>query len=92
MLVIISRLKNFFHQFKSIRIQSLGVLVVIGIVPLIIFSLVLLNVYRTRSISQRISEIQVRGNVISNLIVGSGYLTADIPADFLFPPEQCEWP
>ena len=77
MLVIISRLKNFFHQFKSIRIQSLGVLVVIGIVPLIIFSLVLLNVYRTRSISQRISEIQVRGNVISNLIVGSGYLTAE---------------
>ncbi|MDD7349728.1 MAG: HAMP domain-containing sensor histidine kinase [Clostridiales bacterium] len=50
---------------------------VIGIVPLIIFSLVLLNVYRTRSISQRISEIQVRGNVISNLIVGSGYLTAE---------------
>lgn len=77
MLVIISRLKNFFHQFKSIRIQSLGVFVVIGIVPLIIFSLVLLNVYRTRSISQRISEIQVRGNVISNLIVGSGYLTAE---------------
>ncbi|MCI5882928.1 MAG: HAMP domain-containing histidine kinase [Eubacterium sp.] len=33
--------------------------------------------YRTRSISQRISEIQVRGNVISNLIVGSGYLTAE---------------
>ncbi|MDD5993988.1 MAG: ATP-binding protein [Clostridiales bacterium] len=52
-------------------------MVVIGIVPLIIFSLVLLNVYRTRSISQRISEIQVRGNVISNLIVGSGYLTAE---------------
>lgn len=81
MLAIISKLKNFFHQFKSTRVQSLGVLVIIGIIPLIIFSVVFLNVFRSRSISQRISEIQVRGNVISNLIVGSGYLAAGEPSE-----------
>ena len=81
MLAIISKLKNFFHQFKSTRGQSLGVLVIIGIIPLIIFSVVFLNVFRSRSISQRVSEIQVRGNVISNLIVGSGYLAAGEPSE-----------
>ena len=55
----------------------MGVLILIGVVPLIIFSLIFLNMYRTRNISQRISEIQVRGNVISNLIVSSGYLTSE---------------
>ena len=81
MLAIISKLKNFFHQFKSTRVQSLGVLVIIGIIPLIIFSVIFLNVFRSRSISQRVSEIQVRGNVISNLIVGSGYLAAGEPSE-----------
>lgn len=55
----------------------MGVLIVIGVVPLIIFSIVFLNMYRTRNISQRISEIQVRGNVISNLIISSGYFTSE---------------
>ncbi|MCM1245111.1 MAG: ATP-binding protein [Roseburia sp.] len=60
---------------KSLHIQSMGVLILIGIVPLIIFSLIFLNTYRTRNISQRISEIQVRGNVIANLIMSSAYFT-----------------
>lgn len=53
----------------------MGVLILIGVIPLIIFSLILLNTYRTRNISQRISEIQVRGNVIANLILSSAYFT-----------------
>ena len=55
----------------------MGVLILVGVVPLIVFSFVFLNMYRTRNITQRISEIQVRGNVISNLIVSSGYLTSE---------------
>lgn len=77
MLAIISKLKEKLNVFKSLHIQSMGVLILIGVVPLIIFSLIFLNMYRTRNISQRISEIQVRGNVISNLIVSSGYLTSE---------------
>ena len=52
---IISKLKNFFHQFKSTRVQSLGVLVIIGIIPLIIFSVVFLNVFR-RSEERRVGK------------------------------------
>lgn len=77
MLAIISRLKEKVNVFKSLHIQSMGVLVLIGVVPLIIFSVIFLNTYRTRSISQRISEIQVRGNVIANLIISSAYFTSE---------------
>lgn len=75
MLVIISKLKEKINVLKSLHIQSMGVLILIGVIPLIIFSLILLNTYRTRNISQRISEIQVRGNVIANLILSSAYFT-----------------
>ncbi|MCI9420488.1 MAG: HAMP domain-containing histidine kinase [Eubacterium sp.] len=53
----------------------MGVLIVIGMVPLIIFSFVFINLAQSRNISQQISELQVRGNVISNRIAGSGYFT-----------------
>lgn len=76
-LAIISKLREKLNVVKSLHIQSMGVLILIGIVPLIIFSLIFLNTYRARNISQRVSEIQVRGSVISNLIVSSGYLTSD---------------
>ncbi len=52
-------------------------LILIGVAPLIVFSLIFINTYKSRSISQHIAEIQVRGNVISNLIVSSGYLTSE---------------
>ena len=76
-LAIISKLRDKLNVVKSLHIQSMGVLILIGVVPLIIFSLIFLNTYRARNISQRVSEIQVRGSVISNLIVSSGYLTSD---------------
>ena len=76
-LAIISKLRDKLNVVKSLHIQSMGVLILIGVVPLIIFSLIFLNTYRARKISQRVSEIQVRGSVISNLIVSSGYLTSD---------------
>ncbi len=49
----------------------------IGVVPMIVFSLIFINTYKSRSISQHVAEIQVRGNVISNLIVSSGYFTSE---------------
>ena len=74
-MAIISKLKDKLNIFKSLHIQSMGVLIAIGIVPLIIFSFVFLNLAQSRNISQQISELQVRGNVISNRIAGSGYFT-----------------
>ncbi len=50
-------------------------LILVGVIPLIVFSAIFINTYRSRSIAQQISEIQVRGNVICNLIISSGYFT-----------------
>ncbi len=77
MLAIISKLKEKAKIFRSLHIQSMGVLILIGVAPLIVFSLIFINTYKSRSISQHVAEIQVRGNVISNLIVSSGYLTSE---------------
>lgn len=55
----------------------MGVLILIGIVPLLVCSIVFLNVFRARSISKQITEIQVRGNVIANRIVSTGYFTSE---------------
>lgn len=52
-------------------------IILIGAVPLIVFSLIFLNTYRSRGIAQYITEIQVRANVLSNLIVSSGYFTSE---------------
>lgn len=52
-------------------------MIVIGMVPLVIFSFVFLNLAQSRNISQQIAEIQVRGNVISNRIAGSGYFMGE---------------
>ncbi len=62
---------------KSLYVQSMGVLMLVGMIPLLVFSLVFLHTYRTKSISQHISEIQVRGNVICNLIMSTGYFTSE---------------
>lgn len=59
------------------HVQSMGVLILIGIVPLLVCSIVFLNVFRARSISKQITEIQVRGNVIANRIVSTGYFTSE---------------
>ena len=40
--------------------------------------LVITNSYRQKAISQRVSELQARGAVLSNLILSSGFLTNDV--------------
>lgn len=77
MLAIISKLKEKCKVLGSLHVQSMGVLILIGIVPLIVCSIVFLNVFQARSISKQITEIQVRGNVIANRIVSTGYFTSE---------------
>lgn len=77
MLAITSKLKEKCKVLGSLHVQSMGVLILIGIVPLIVCSIVFLNVFQARSISKQITEIQVRGNVIANRIVSTGYFTSE---------------
>lgn len=40
-----------------------------------IFTLIFMNTYRSRAVSQRITELQARGTILSNLVVSSAFFT-----------------
>lgn len=72
------------------RIQVFVVMVVLGIIPVYVFSRVILNTYQTQAITNRVSELQERSGIISNLLVSSGYFSgmdaldsADVNAEIL---------
>ena len=66
---------------KSLRVQSLCVLILTGILPLIIFTLILLGTYRSRAVSQQIAELQTRGSILCNLVVSSAFLSNDLTSE-----------
>lgn len=59
----------------------MGVLILVGLIPLLIFTVVLLNTYRNKVVDNRITELQARGSVICNLIVSSAFLTNDVATE-----------
>ena len=71
-------MKQFFGRvlyfLRSMRIQVLIVFLMMGLVPLYIFSIIITNAYESRLVSQRVDELQSYGTMISNLVVSSGYL------------------
>lgn len=66
--------KDLLEQIRSMRVQMFAVLVVIGLVPVILFSNIMLRSYNSRLISQRTDELQSYGTVLCNLVSSSGYL------------------
>ncbi|MCI5730083.1 MAG: ATP-binding protein [Eubacterium sp.] len=81
MLAIISKIKSKIKSLKSLRTQSMVVLILVGMIPLVIFTLIFINTYRSKAISQRINELQSRGSVICNLVISSAYFTNDSSAE-----------
>lgn len=57
------------------------VLILVGMIPLVIFTLIFINTYRSKAISQRINELQSRGSVICNLVISSAYFSNDSSAE-----------
>lgn len=78
MLAIFLRITDKLKKIKSLRTQSLGVLILLGLVPMLIFAVIFLNTYRDKAVDSRITELQARGAVISNLIVSSAFLANDV--------------
>lgn len=76
-MAITLRIRNKIKQVKSLRVQSLCVLILTGIIPLVVFSLILTHTYRSRAVSQRITELQARGSILCNLVVSSVFFTND---------------
>lgn len=81
MLAIFSRITSKLKNLKSLRAQSFGVLILIGLIPMLVFTIVLLNTYRNKAVDNRITELQARGAVICNLIVSSAFLANDVAAE-----------
>ncbi len=59
------------------RLQVFVVMLVLGILPVYVFSIVLLNTYQNEAISNRVTELQERSGIISNLLISSGYFSGN---------------
>jgi signal transduction histidine kinase len=58
------------------------VFIVVGVVPLSFFSFVILNTYEDKAVNSRIAELQSMGNMLSNLLLSTDYLTTgEVPED-----------
>lgn len=73
--------KNLWYKLRSLRVQVFFVMLCVGMIPVVLISHILLNAYNSQIISQKTDELQAYGNVISNLILSSGYLSGQDSED-----------
>lgn len=79
-LAIFSRIKAKLRFLNSIRLYMLLIFIVVGIVPLVLFSNVLLKEYEEKAVANRLTILQNQANILSSIIQSSGYLSmADMP-------------
>lgn len=62
------------YFIRSMRVQVLSVFIIVGLVPVYLFSAIITDAYESKLVSQRVDELQSYGTMISNLVVSSGYL------------------
>ena len=74
-------LKTKLRRIRSLRVQSMFVLILTGLVPLAVFTVILLNTYHSRAVSQRITDLQARGSIISNLVISSAFFSNDVSSE-----------
>lgn len=73
MFLIIKRIKEKLRLLHSMRIQLLGIMILVGIVPSVLIGNIISQTYNNQAVDQRINEIRSYGNIITSLIVSSGY-------------------
>lgn len=74
-LAIFSKIKNKLRMLYSMRMLILIAFILVGIVPLAFFTMVFVNTYEERAINNRITEMENRGKVLSNMLLPTAYLT-----------------
>ena len=57
------------------RVYLLVVFIVLGVIPLTLFTYILLNTYEDKAISNRRAELENQGYMLSNMLYSRGYLT-----------------
>ena len=72
---------NLLYNLKSMRVQVFGILLCVGLIPIVFLFSVITNTYDTQMVSQRTDELYSYGTVISNLVVSSGYLSGHNSAE-----------
>ncbi len=79
-LAIFSRIKTKLHYLNSMRMYMLFVFIIVGVIPLSIFSYVMLNTYEEKATNNKITELQNQGTMLSNMLIPTGFLTSgDVP-------------
>lgn len=73
--------QNLLYNLRSMRMQVFGILVCMGLIPVIFLFNIISDSYRSQLISQRKDELQSYGTVISNLVTSSGYLLGQTSSD-----------
>jgi signal transduction histidine kinase len=76
-LAIISRIKSSLKFLNSMRIYVLLVFIVLGVLPLSIYTQVILNTYEEKAVSNKILEIQSQENSLANRLSTLGFLTTE---------------
>ena len=90
MLHIISVFKGRFKLFRSLRMQLFVVLFLAAMVPVLFVSKVMLETYQSDAIENRVSELQEKGAIISNLLVTSNYFSGVSTIDTADTEEEIE--
>lgn len=60
---------------RSMKFRLAAAMMLIGLIPILAFFRMSLSCYESKALEQRISELKYHGNIISNLIINSHYLT-----------------
>ena len=66
-----------FNKMRSMRIQVFTTMFLAGIIPVILFSNIIIKAYNSQIITQRTDEIQSYATVIANLVLSSGFLSGE---------------
>lgn len=75
MLHIISVLKGRFKFLRSLKIQLFIALFLAAMIPVLFVSKLMIETYQSDAIENRVSELQEKGAIISNLLVSSNYFS-----------------
>lgn len=73
--------KQIWYQLRSLRLQIFAAMFLVGLIPVLLFSRIVIKSYNGQIISQKTEEVKSYGTVISNLILTSGYLSGKSSAD-----------
>ena len=72
-LVISSKIKDKIKVLRSMRLQILVVLILLGIAPMCIFAWMQISSYKEQALSNQLNEMEYQGHIVANRLTSIGY-------------------